>query len=88
MLKKINAAGRKMGWVQVYYETITREGNLLKKVATPQIYTKTGIIYPYPFYDYTKTKKSTSYQFEHKSISSTDFYKQIINKIQYNGVNH
>lgn len=88
MLKKINAAGRKVGWLQIYYERITREGNLLKKIATPQIYTNTGIIYPYPFYDYIKTKESTSYQFELKSISSNDFYKQIFPDIQYDGVNY
>ena len=88
MLKKINAAGRKMGWLQIYYERITREGNLLKKIATPQIYTNTGIIYPYPFYDYIKTKESTSYQFELKSMSSNDFYKQIFPDIQYDGVKY
>ena len=88
MLKKINAAGRKVGWLQIYYEIITREGNLLKKIATPQIYTNTGIIYPYPFYDYIKTKESTSYQFELKSISSNDFYKQIFPDIQYDGVKY
>ena len=88
MLKKINAAGRKKGWLQIYYETITREGNLLKKIATPQIYTNTGIIYPYPFYDYIKTKESTSYQFELKSITSNDFYKQIFPDIQYDGVKY
>ena len=88
MLKKINASGRKVGWLQVYYETITREGNLLKKVATPQTYNNTGNIYPYPFYDYTKTKESTSYQFDLKSISRNDFYKQIFPDIQYDGVNY
>ena len=88
MLKKINAAGRKVRWLQIYYEIITREGNLLKKIATPQIYTNTGIIYPYPFYDYIKTKESTSYQFELKSISSNDFYKQIFPDIQYDGVKY
>lgn len=88
MLKKINAAGRKTGWIQVYYETITREGNLLKKVATPKIYNNTSITYPYPFYDYTKTKESTSYQFALKSISLNDFYKQIFPDIQYDGVNY
>ena len=88
MLKKINAAGRKVGWSQVFYERITREGNLLKKVATPQIYNKTGIFYYNPFYDYTKTKKSTYYQFELKPISSNDFYKQIFPDIQYDGVNY
>ena len=88
MLKKINAAGRKVGWLQIYYEIITREGNLLKKIATPQTYTNTGIIYPYPFYDYIKTKESTSYQFELKSISSNDFYKQIFPDIQYDGVKY
>ena len=87
MLKKINAAGRKMGWLQVYYETITREGNLLKKVATPQIYEPNNI-YPYPFCDYTKTKESTSYQFELKPISHNDFYKQIFPDIQYDGVKY
>ena len=88
MLKKINAAGRKVGWIQVYYEIVTREGNLLKKVATPQIYSNAGITYPYPFYDYIKTKESTSYQFELKSISSNDFYKQIFPDIQYDGVKY
>ena len=88
MLKKINAAGRKVGWLQVYYETITREDNLLKKVATPQIYNNTNITYPYPFYDYTKTKESTSYQFALKSISRNDFYKQIFPDIQYDGVKY
>lgn len=88
MLKKINAASSKKGWLQIYYETITREGNLLKKVATPQIYNNTSIIYPYPFYDYTKTKKTTSYQFELKSISLNDFYKQIFPDIQYDGVKY
>ena len=87
MLKKINAAGRKMGWLQVYYEIITREGNLLKKVATPQIYEPNNI-YPYPFYDYIKTKESTSYQFALKSMSSNDFYKQIFPDIQYDGVKY
>lgn len=87
MLKKINAAGRKMGWLQVYYETITREGNLLKKVATPQLYEPNNI-YPYPFYDYTKTKESNSYHFELKPISHNDFYKEIFPDIQYNGVNY
>ena len=85
MLKKINAAGRKGGWFQIYYETITREGNLLKKVATPQIYNNTNSTYLYPFYDYTKTKESTSYKFELKSISRNDFYKQIFPDIQYDG---
>lgn len=88
MLKKINAAGRRGGWFPIYYETITREGNLLKKVATPQIYNTTGITYPYPFYDYTKTKESTSYQFELKPISHNDFYKQIFPDIQYDGVKY
>ena len=88
MLKKINAAGRKVGWLQIYYETITREGNLLKKVATPQIYNNTNITYPYPFYDYTKTRKSTSYLFELKSISYNDFCKQIFPDIQYDGVKY
>ena len=88
MLKKINAAGRKVGWSQVYYERIAREGNLLKKVAIPQIYNKTGIFYYNPFYDYTKTKKSTYYQFELKPISRNDFYKQIFPDIQYDGVNY
>lgn len=88
MLKKINAAGRRSGWFTVYYETITREGNLLKKIATPQIYNTTSITYPYPFYDYTKTKESTSYKFELKSISRNDFYKQIFPDIQYDGVNY
>ena len=88
MLKKINAAGRKVGWSQVYYERIAREGNLLKKVAIPQIYNKTGIFYYNPFYDYTKTRKSTSYQFELKPISRNDFYKQIFPDIQYDGVNY
>lgn len=87
MLKKINAAGRKVGWLQVYYETITREGNLLKKVATPQIYEPNNIS-PYPFYDYTKTKESTSYQFELKPISHNDFYKKIFPDIQYDGVKY
>lgn len=87
MLKKINAAGRKAGWIQVYYETITREGNLLKKVATPQIYEPNNI-YPYPFYDYTKTKESTSYQFELKPISLNDFYKQIFPGVQYDRVKY
>ena len=87
MLKKINAAGRKVGWIQVYYETITREGNLLKKVATPQIYEPNNI-YPYPFYDYTKTKKTTFYQFELKPISHNDFYKQIFPDIQHDGVKY
>ena len=88
MLKKINAAGRKKGWLQVFYETITREGNLLKKVATPQIYNNTNITYPYPFCEYTKTKKSTYYQFDLKSISHNDFYKQIFPDIQYDGVKY
>ena len=88
MLKKINAAGRKVGWLQVYYETITRDGNLLKKVATPQEYNNTNIVYPYPFYDYTKTKESNSYQFALKSISRDDFYKQIFPDIQYDGVKY
>ena len=88
MLKKINAAGRKQGWLQIFYETITREGNLLKKVATPQIYNNTNITYPYPFYDYSKTKESTSYQFDLKSISRNDFYKQIFPDIQYDGVKY
>ena len=88
MLKKINAAGRKMGWIQVYYETITREGNLLKKVATPQIYNNTNITYPLPFYDYKKTKESTSYQFYLEPISRNDFYKQIFPDIQYDGVKY
>ena len=88
MLKKINAAGRKVGWLQVFYEVITREGNLLKKVATPQIYNNTNITYPYPFYDYTKTKESTSYKFELESISRNDFYKQIFPDIQYDGVKY
>ena len=88
MLKKINAAGRKKGWLQIYYETITREGNLLKKVATPQIYNNTSITYPYPFYDYTKIKESTSYQFYLKPISRNDFYKQIFPDIQYDGVKY
>ena len=88
MLKKINAAGRKKGWLYIYYEIITREGNLLKKVATPQTYYNTNITYPYPFYDYTKTKESTSYQFELKSISLNDFYKQIFPDIQYDGVKY
>ena len=88
MLKKINAAGRRGGLFPIYYETITREGNLLKKVATPQIYNKTGIVYPYPFYDYTKIKESTSYQFELKSIARNDFYKQIFPNIQYDGVKY
>ena len=86
MLKKINASGRKMGWLKVYYETITREGNLLKKVATPQIYNNTNNTYLYPFFDYTKTKKSTFYEFELKSMSLNDFYKQIFPDIQYDGV--
>ena len=86
MLKKINAAGRKVGWLQVFYEIITREGNLLKKVATPQIYNNTNSTHLYPFYDYTKTKKSASYQFELKSISYNDFCKQIFPDIQYDGV--
>lgn len=88
MLKKINAAGRRGGVFPIYYETIVREGNLLKKVATPQIYNTTGITYPYPFYDYTKTKKSTSYLFELKPISNNDFYKQIFPDIQYDGVKY
>lgn len=88
MLKKINAAGRRGGLFPIYYETITREGNLLKKVATPQIYNTTSITYPYPFYDYTKTKESTSYQFALKSISRKDFYKQIFPDIQYDGVKY
>ena len=88
MLKKINAAGHKVGWLQVFYEVITREGNLLKKVATPQVYNNTNNAYPYPFYDYTKTKESTSYVFELKSISINDFYKQIFPDIQYDGVKH
>lgn len=88
MLKKINAAGAKRGWFKIYYESITREGNLLKKVATPKTYNNTGITYPYPFYDYAKTKESTSYQFELKSISRNDFYKQIFPDIQYNGVDY
>ena len=88
MLKKINAAGRKMGWLQVYYEIITREGNLLKKVATPQIYDSTNTTHLYPFYDYTKTKESTSYQFELKTMSLNDFYKQIFPDIQYDGVKY
>lgn len=87
MLKKINAAGRRGGLVPIYYETITREGNLLKKVATPQLYEPNNI-YPYPFYDYTKTKESTSYQFALKSISREDFYKQIFPDIQYDGVKY
>lgn len=85
MLKKINAAGHKNGWLQIYYETITREGNLLKKVATPQIYSNNNTTHLYPFYDYTKTKKSTSYQFDLKSMSRNDFYKQIFPDIQYDG---
>ena len=88
MLKKINAAGHKVGWLQVFYEVITREGNLLKKVATPQVHNNTNNAYPYPFYDYTKTKESTSYVFELKSISINDFYKQIFPDIQYDGVKH
>lgn len=87
MLKKINAAGRRGGLFPIYYETITREGNLLKKVATPQLYEPNNI-YPYPFYDYTKTKESTSYQFALKSISRNDFYKQIFPDIQYDGVKY
>ena len=88
MLKKINAAGHKNGWLQIYYETITREGNLLKKVATPQIYSNNNTTHLYPFYDYTKTKESTSYQFDLKSISRNDFYKQIFPDIQYDGVKY
>lgn len=87
MLKKINAAGRRGGLFPIYYETITREGNFLKKVATPQLYEPNNI-YPYPFYNYTKTKESTSYQFELKPISHNDFYKQIFPDIQYDGVKY
>lgn len=88
MLRKLNAAGARSGWFPIYYETITREGNLLKKVATPKIYGTTGSSLPAPFYDYTKTKESTSYQFALKSISTNDFYKQIFPDVQYDGVNY
>ena len=88
MLKKINAAGRRGGLFPIYYETITREGNLLKKVATPKIYNTTSITYPYPFYDYVKEKESTYYHFYLKTISYNDFIKQIFPDIQYDGVNY
>lgn len=88
MLRKLNAAGARSGWFPIYYETITREGNLLKKVATPKIYGTTGSSFHAPFYAYTKTKESTSYQFELKSISTNDFYQQIFPGVQYDGVNY
>lgn len=88
MLKKINAAGGKSGFFTIYYETITRNGNLLKKVATPKIYGTTGSTFPAPFYDYTKTKESTSYQFALKSISTNDFYNLVFPGVQYDGVNY
>ena len=88
MLKKINAAGGKSGFFTIYYETITRDGNLLKKVATPKIYGSSGSTFPAPFYDYTKTKESMSYQFELKSISTNDFYNLIFPGVQYDGVKY
>ena len=87
MLKKINAAGRKMGWLQVYYETITREGNLLKKVATPKKYTTNNKMLNNAYYDCQKTGSYNSnvyisYTFKLLELSWFDFLKLLFPNTQ------
>ena len=59
-LETIQAAGYYTKLVRNYYETITKEDNLLKKVATPKKYTTNNKMLNNAYYDCKKTGSYSS----------------------------
>lgn len=90
-LETIRAAGKYTAFGNIYYETITKEGDLLKKTATPAFYIKNNnSSTECPFYNYTKSNSVTGttnpgYTFKLKELSKYDFFKTIFPDLQTDG---
>ena len=86
-LETIQAAGYYTNFIKIYYETITKEGDLLKKVATPKRYTTNNKMLNNAYYDYKKTgfynsNVYISYTFKLLELSWFDFLKSLFPNTQ------
>lgn len=86
-LETIQAAGYYQNFIRNYYETITKEGDLLKKVATPKKYTTNNKMLNNAYYGYQKTGSydsnvSISYTFKLLELSWFDFLKALFPNTQ------
>lgn len=86
-LETIQAAGYYTNLIRNYYETITKEGNLLKKVATPKRYTTNNKMLNNAYYDCQKTGSYNSnvyisYTFKLFELSWFDFLKSLFPNTQ------
>lgn len=86
-LETIQAAGYYQKFIRNYYETITKDGNLLKKVATPKKYTTNNKMLNNAYYDYQKTGSYNSnvyisYTFKLLELSWFDFLKALFPNTQ------
>lgn len=86
-LETIQAAGYYTNFARIYYETITKEGNLLNKVATPKRYTTNNKTPNNAYYDYQKTGSYNSnvyisYTFKLLELSWFDFLKALFPNTQ------
>ena len=92
-LEKISAAGRKIYYINVWYENITQEGNVFKKVSTPYLYNNTDYDYPNPFSEFTISKSEQEekypwYEFRLNQISDLDLLKSIFPDLQEDGAKY
>ena len=86
-LETIQAAGYYTKFARIYYETITKEGNLLKKVATPKKYTTNNEMLNNAYYDCQKigsydSNVYISYIFKLLEMSWFDFLKSLFPNTQ------
>lgn len=89
-LEKISAAGRKIYYINVWYEEIMQEGNVFKKISTPYLYNNTDHDYPNPFNEFTINKSNAEetypwYEFRLNQTSDLDLLKSIFPDLQENG---
>ena len=92
-LEKISAAGRKIYYINVWYEKIIQEGNVFKKVSTPYLYNNTNYDYPNPFSEFTISKSEQEeiypwYEFRLNQISDLDLLKSIFPDLQEDGAKY
>ena len=92
-LEKISAAGRKIYYINVWYENIKQEGNVFKKVSTPYLYNNTNYAYPNPFSKITISKSEQGeiypwYEFRLNQISDLELLKTIFPDIQEDGAKY
>ena len=89
-LEKISAAGRKIHYINVWFEKITQEGNVFKKVSIPYLYNNTNYSYPNPFNEFTINKSDNEetypwYEFRLNQISDLYLLKSIFPDLQDDG---